>query len=267
MKKLEDQLIASTHVDRTGDQISKEDLEYFFKQIPDEWEFNQEHDFSKPKVAKGRNKKFTKLPDGHYEITMDIEVYDEDAFDKMGGISISFTKSRITSNMHKRGDIEVIFNSAIFDKEDIGHLVNLSNKEVQIDGRELVQKAFEPLGILIIVFVGSAGASFFKGFFGKAGSDLYDSMKKKIREISKKQKKEKNTEIQIQGKIDLNINNKIVELIIPFKSDQLDIVDKHGIPLDEIKKDIENRIESYKSNRIIVEIIDKPPYWHITNLC
>lgn len=263
MKKLRTQIIASTHLDRTGDQISKDDLECFFNQIPAELKLNEEHDLSKPVVAKGYNKKFVSQPDGNYAITMDIEVFDEEIFKNMGGISISFTTGRITINKDKKGDIEVLFNNAIFDKEDIKYLVNLSNKEVQIDGLELVQKYLEPIGILIIAFV---GIPFFKGFFGKAGSDLYDSMKKKIREISKKQKKEKKTEIYIHCKINLNIDNKIIELIIPFKSDQLDIVDKHGINLDHIIEDIKNNAELYKTQRITAKIVDKPPYWEITQL-
>jgi len=263
LKVIKDQIIASTHVDGTGGQFSKKDLQYFFSQIPDEYEFNQDHDLSKPVVAKGRDKKFAKLPDGHHAITMDIEVYDENIFEKMGGISISFTKGRITVNEKKRGDIEIIFNASIFNREDIEDLVDLSTSYVQIDGLELVQKALEPIGIIIISFVGTA---FFNGFFGKAGSDLYDSLKKKLREVSKKQNKEKNTNVNFHGKINLKIDSKIVELIIPFNSDQLDIIDKHGICLDEIKKDIENNIESYKSNRITVAIIDESPYWHITNL-
>ena len=265
MKKLENQIIASTHLDRTGDQISKEDLELLFTRIPDEYKLNQEHDLSKPLVAKGYNKKFVKLPDGNYAITMDIEVFNEGIFKNGGGFSPSFSKSRISVNEKKKGDIEIKFNSLTFDKEDIKGLVVLSNSDLQIDGLEQVQKALSPVEILIISFIG-VGSAVFNGFFGKAGSDIYDKLKKKLREISKKQKEEKNKKVIFHGEINIEINKKIIELIIPFNSKQLDIVDKYGIDLDHIIEDIKNKSELYKSDRIKVSIMNKPPYWEIANL-
>lgn len=264
MKKLENQIIASTHIDSSGDRITKEDLKNLYAQIPDEYNLNQEHDLSRPLVAKGYNKKFAKLPDGEYAITMDIDVFDEGIFKKMGGISIAFIRKRIIANSDKEVDIEIAYNKSLFDENDIKDLIDLSAPDVRIDGLELVQKALSPVAILIILFVGSAASEFFKGFFGKAGADFYDKLKNKLRAISKKQKE--NNNVVFQGKIDIEVNDKKIELIIPFTSDQLDIVDKHGINLDDIIEELKGKIELYKKKRVTVVVINKPPYWEISQL-
>jgi hypothetical protein len=74
------QIIASTHLDSTGERLTREELQQLFSQIPQEWVGAVVHDLSRPPITRSFNKRLEELPDGELAITLDIEVLDEEAF-------------------------------------------------------------------------------------------------------------------------------------------------------------------------------------------
>lgn len=89
------QTIASTHRDSSGDKIPKDKLHDLFSQIPEIWIGTSYHDLSKGPFSKGFNKRIVELPDGELAIKMDIEIFDEEAFKRMGGFSIEYTRGTL----------------------------------------------------------------------------------------------------------------------------------------------------------------------------
>ena len=135
------QSIASTHADALGDRITPEILRELFSQLPDESVQTTNHDLSKPPICRGYNKRLERLPDGELALKLDIEVFDEKAFESMGGFSIAFTHLTV-----RRGEgepaIRVLLNPTQFDfRGAAGAITRLWPPSVTIDVTERVEKA------------------------------------------------------------------------------------------------------------------------------
>lgn len=189
MKTIKNQIVVTSGVDLHGDSIPLEILKEFHEQMPEPWLLNNNHDVSKPPIAIGYNKKFSEIEDGKWAIMMDVDILDEEEFKKMGGFSISYLRNLVTMDPSKPGDVEILFNPMVVTKSEIDELVSLSTEKLQIDARELIQKAFEIPFVLILKF---STLAFFTAFFGKMGSDTWDLLRDKIKSLAQKKKKKRN---------------------------------------------------------------------------
>src|SRR6185503_6976701 len=106
---LEGQVIVSTHLDRHGERLSKEELEELFSGMRSQRLLNYNHDPRRPPIARAFNSRLEQLPDGEYAIKADIEVLDEELFPKIGGISIAFTR-RSVADPEPASDLVISFN-------------------------------------------------------------------------------------------------------------------------------------------------------------
>ena len=170
------QTIASTHVDSSGEQITREQLQHLFDQIPAEYVAATQHDLSKPPIAKGFNKRLEVLPDGELAIKLDIEILDEEAFAEMGGFSIAFTRKTI-----RLGDGEplmrILVNPQQFDFQEVLRSVEqIIPLDATVDITERVEKGdfLRDAIIIVTVFAFSHVAG---GFFGAIGQDLHGRLK------------------------------------------------------------------------------------------
>ncbi|MCP4633459.1 MAG: hypothetical protein GY855_11080 [candidate division Zixibacteria bacterium] len=260
MKKISNQILFSTNVDRYGDKLSKTDLYSLFKQMPDPYVLNYEHDLSLEPVAKAYNKRFKELENGEYAITADVDLYNKKIFSGMGGFSISFKRKPFTVNKSRSGEIEVLFNPRYFNEDDIIPLTKLSNQAIQIDAHELIQKGLEPIPIIIIIFVSLKIAT---GFFEKAGADLYVHLKKKLLSSVNNCKERFQTEPKFQfhfpGELHKNKFNIVLDVCIEdFESlgnDQRNIENMLGF--------IESKVGNSIIQKIVVRPIEQHPFWTI----
>jgi len=240
--KIERQPIVTTSKDRHGDQIPKDILKQFFKELPDPWVLCTNHDFSRKPIGIGTNKSFGEIKPDVWAIMMDIEVWDEEEFKKMRGFSFSYLRNKVTMNPSKEGDIEIIFNPNVLSDQEVNALVKLSNEDIQIDAREIIQKAFEIPFVLVIKF---CTAAFFTAFFGKMGADTWDLLKKKISGFAAKRQSPTLPRPACQFNYFEIRNDYKTEIVIDLKVSELDYISENHTELHAL---INNVFDSVDDN-------------------
>lgn len=169
------QVIASTAVDSHGEQISPEAIESLFRQVQEPWLTYCDHDTSVAPVCRGYNKRLEKRANGELAIVLDLEVLNEEAFAQRGGFSIAFTNR--TMRFGDSPAVRILINPRQFGFEQVAYdMGRLLPHGQGIDVTERVEKAAILEGAIIVVAFVIGGIA--KGFFSKAGGELYDYLKK-----------------------------------------------------------------------------------------
>lgn len=263
MRIIEGQIIATTTLDRHGERIPKEGLQILFDKMPDEQYLNQNHDLSKPIVGRLFNKAFVALENDEFAIRVDVEVYDEELFAKFGGISIAFTRRSYTSNPTREPEIELLFNPAIIDAEDILPISRLSNRSIQINSTELHQKSVDTIGIIVIAFISSSIAA---GFFKEVGADIYKAFKSKLVDLGEKYRTSGRAELKFHFRFTATLGSKDVDVLVISDTDELSIVLTQGILIEPILQTISAYAESGDISRATIGICKELPYLEITDV-
>jgi len=263
MRTIKGQTIASTTLDLHGDKITKEELLSLFNQMPAEQAVNLDHDLSKPVVGRMYNKEFVEIEDGEFSIKVDVDVFNEEEFSKRDGFSIAFFRRRFTINSSREGDIKILFNPVVIDSEDVKSLVSISNKSVQIDAQELVQKSLEVTTIIVILFVSSSFAS---GFFKKAGADAYDLLKSKLRELAEKYRANGKAQVRFHFKFTASVGTNSVEVIVESDTDELSVISRQSLLIEPLLKQISAYTESTNIRRISIRVCENAPYLEVTQI-
>ena len=185
MKTIRSQVISTTAIDSHGESIPKDVLEQLFDSTPDPWLMFNNHDVAKMPFAKAYNKEFVQLGTGEWAIRADVDIFDEEMLTQnggaFGGVSISYSTSTVTAYPGAPAHVTVGANPRLFDLDDLGELVDESTDDVIINVRDIRQKAAENLPL--IIFITFVSGAFFSGFFGEAGKNAYDALKKKIKTL------------------------------------------------------------------------------------
>jgi hypothetical protein len=258
MIKIKQQPIVTSSTDLHGDKIPLDVLKQFFEQLPDPWVLNNNHDLSKPPIGIGYNKQFGQTEDGVWAILIDVDVWDEEEFNKMGGFSISYLRNKITMNPNREGDIEIIFNPMILDKNEINELIQLSTDNVQIDAREVIQKALEIPFVLILKF---SAVAFFAAFFGKMGSDTWDLLKNKITVLASKKSSNKLPPPVCQFIFVDQRNDSTIEVLVTVKVETLDVIENNREELFKILDEVLSINKNQKLKKIAICYDSKISRW------
>jgi DNA-directed RNA polymerase subunit RPC12/RpoP len=175
MRILQNQIFASTAVDKHGDRITRDELREIFDQIPDPYPLYSEHKIGNRPFSKSYNKRFEEIVSGEWAIICDVEVYDESKLQEYSGYSISFTRSTYTTNPDRDPELHIEYNPRLFDTQELRAFADSSSDTQQINVSDLYQKSLDIPLLIIISFISGSVAS---GFFKAMGADLYASLKK-----------------------------------------------------------------------------------------
>ncbi len=187
------QVIAGTNLDRLGERISREELFNLFQQLSATTPAGVDHDLSQVPVTRLLNKRLEERENGELTIVVDLEVLDEDAFSRMGGFSISFTRETVRFGSGDRPDLAVLVNPAQIDFRSVVESVrSIARPGVTVDATELVQKA-EIITIAVITVIVWAASATGAGFFSAAGEALFE----KLRSLTRRDDPEKPVSIQL----------------------------------------------------------------------
>lgn len=260
MKTLKEQILASTTLDADNERIPKEILFSFYETMPSEQVMRQEHDMSKKPVAKIYNKQFRKLENGEYAIIGDVDIFDEEAYEKYKGYSISYTTERYSVFPDKQPEIEVLFNPKYFDHTTVKEIIYVSTDKLSIDVRILKHKGLETAAIIILKFIGFAYAA---GFFGKAGADFYDKIKKKLKKVSDQRKAENKDETKLHFQYKYKFKSDEYDVLIELTVDQLILSEEYNISLDSAHTFIKKAVGSSEILSVTIGMTNVEPYWEI----
>lgn len=230
-----------------------------FEQYPLESELNQHHDLGKPPIGKMFNKQFVKLPDGEFAIKFDIEIYDKETFTGMGGFSFSAMTERYSLYPSREPSVEILFNTEVFEKEDILPLLEFSNETFNIEARELKQKALENIPILILKF--AAGYA-----LNKTADKAFNLIEPKILELGRKIEGKIKDVFKYQVLFKEKFGDNEILIVLDLKIRDLDLINERNIPLTTAVEFIKNNINNSKIKRVALRFLDKEPYWDIIYL-
>lgn len=260
MRTIKNQILTSTKIDSDNERISTDKLFNIYLQIQNDSFLTQDHDLSKRPIAKLYNKQFIEIDDDEFAIVADIDIFDEEAFKNYRGFSISYISETFKLFPDKKAEIDIIFNPKYFDYKQIQEIVNLSTDHFVISGNILKQKGIESTAILILKFI---SASYVAGFFGKAGSNLYDKIKEKIRLISKKTESTDRGKPKLHFIFDYKSENVEYNVLIELTPDQFDVIENKEIPLSSAYSFIEKKVGNSHIRKVAIKMINTSPYWSI----
>lgn len=260
MRTIKGQLVASTTLDLRNDKITREELQSLFDQMPAEQVINLDHDLSEPIVGKMYNKQFVEIENGEFAIKVDVDVFNEEEFAKRRAFSIAFFRRYFTINPNREGDIKISFNSLVVDSEDIIPLLSISNKSVQIDAQELVQKGLDVTTIVVVLFISSSIAG---EFFKKAGADAYELLKSKLQELAEKYRAKGKAEMGFHFQFTANIGANNVDVIIESDTDNLSVISRQSILIEPLLKQISAYAGDTEIRRISIRVSKDMPYMEV----
>lgn len=171
--------VATTHTDRHNERITRECLEDMAQQVAEHYiPVMWNHDIRYPPLGRVISAEVVPLEDGEYAVETVAECWeDDDTPEVLTGDRHRSLRLRIDDDYEK---FVVRYDRTFLDDDGwrlIQEIATLSGTEPREEGK----KALEPVSILVIAagaFVLSSTAS---GFFNKLGSDLYDTLKSKLR--------------------------------------------------------------------------------------
>ncbi|MCL6581569.1 MAG: hypothetical protein K6U08_08160 [Firmicutes bacterium] len=139
------------------------------------------HDLCQRPAVRLFNYRLTETPNGGLAIVADVEVLDEEVFSRMGGVSVSFTRTTVRAGAAEEPAVRVLVNPTLFSFNEFCNIANeIELKGYTIDVTELVQKA-GLLEVAVIAVVISLASEVGKGFLSELGADLYRALKSKRR--------------------------------------------------------------------------------------
>lgn len=239
---IENQIIISTKRDRHGDTLTKKHLSDFLSQLPKKLPINNEHDLRKPPLAIANNFRLAQLDNNEWGIIANIEILDDIEFKQKNGFSIAYKPK--TSDIRSDStclncDIEINYNPLQFNISEIIQFESLANNNLIIKTSPIIQKSIDNPAILIMTFATTAFAS---GFFGKAGADIYDKIKKKL--------------IELLNHSEHEIETKALLTRVPIENNALKLELILEIPIYSLKKDSKKHIDLESAKAIIMKLPD-----------
>lgn len=168
-------IIATTHVDKQDERISKNALDGMAERIEENiMPVNLEHDPRHPPIGRMISAEVVQLPDGEFGVSAQMEIFDEADHvldelqdrklkietDKLDRPIIGFDYSYYNQKQHSE---------KVDGFEDLGLEVRLQSK-----------KAAFPISELVLI-LGALGGPVLAGFLKKLGEDAYEALKERIK--------------------------------------------------------------------------------------
>ena len=225
--KIEKRIIATSHRDSHGEILHSDGLKDMVENIKEKYvRVGVEHDPRIPPLGRIVDANIFKMEDGEYAVEAVMEIFEKDDL----FIPID-NKKKMISHQNELNHLLIRYDRS-FREEDNLRIVNEIAGIFNSKPVEEVKKALDPLSILII----SGGfilTSIAAGFFGKFGSDLFDSFKNKLKQLYKRKSSQEQLlifefTIYSQGNITVSIilTNPDDLVIDSFFSDGLNKLEK-----------------------------------------
>ncbi|WP_164103219.1 hypothetical protein [Candidatus Laterigemmans baculatus] len=261
MKTLRSQIVATTELDRHGDTIPRYVLEHMYSQIPDPWLMMDNHDPSLPAIARGYNKQFVQLDNGHWAIRADVEVFDESKLAKYGGFSMTFSGKRYSLNLSRVADVTLEFNPRVFEARKILEICSASNGGLQVDALEIHQKG---MGEYVALGLSFGSAAILSGFLQEAGKDSYTALKKKILELAKAQRDEESQGLKCQMAFTFERHGGQTEVLVSVDAEDLEYLEAKGLDAQYVIERVNEAVGPLDVRKVVLKAVRDSPIVSVT---
>ena len=177
-------IIATTYPDKTGDKLSKQDIDYLVKSYNEQYiRVTDEHDPRKIPIGRVIGCELQQLGDGEYAAETIFEVYDG-----KNPVEDDDNKFLVFEDAFQNENISISFDDSYSNHGTFCKVVELNKLiEKHNDLSFSVKKSIDPLSVLFIAGSFVLG-KIFEGFLHKVGEDSYEIFKDKLLETLATQK-------------------------------------------------------------------------------
>lgn len=172
--KIIESVLATTHVDRHGDRLTKEALEDAVAQTKSAYipmVFN--HDPLIPPLGRTVNAEVRELPDGEYALMAITEV-----FEPGDDLRAPSEDRELRIRMYEQGVLTIVYDRSYRNEDDLQVLNEIAGSpQIRLESEE--KKALEPISILLLALAAGVTA-FSAGFLNKMGADTWDYLKPRL---------------------------------------------------------------------------------------
>ena len=184
--KIMKSIMATTHLDLHGEMLTKEALDGMVEQVKTEYiPVLWNHDIRYPPLGRIVSAEVVKLPDGHFALEATSEIFEEsDPPEVLAGDG-----REIPLHYQETPTFNIQYDRTFRDDDGqllVDQLHQLSNS--QVEPREFVKKALDPIQVLMIGTGVYVIGSIAKGFLSKLGSDLYEKLRNTLVQYYRKRK-------------------------------------------------------------------------------
>ena len=173
--------ITNTHVDLHGDRVSVEALRDMTRQISERYlpSFIQ-HDIRYPPAGRAVSAEVVPLEDGEFGLDAVLEYWEpQDTGEDLKGDGRT-----IHLLVADQATFAVAYDRSFLDEDGqrfVNELAALAGPDTKPE--LYVKKALDPISTLLIVAGAFAVGGMANGFFNKLGADLYDALKRRLKEF------------------------------------------------------------------------------------
>jgi hypothetical protein len=262
MAILHDQIIASACIDSNGFEITEEQLNHIFSQMPEHILMPYMHDSSKPPIGEAFNFRLTRLEsDKRLAIMADILCFDESMLEKPHAFSIAISNAQFLLDISRPIDILFSVNPLYFNGTDIVEFIRLSNADANIAVEHRIERGVDVPAILLIFTTLSMVTG---GFFKAMGADIYSILKRKIIEYRKSIKQKHNIDLTCCFKFNYDTLPDRPQILVTVSSAMLDRLGEAGYTWDDIEKTLKKISDIEKVDRVSICLDeDGSPIWTV----
>ena len=192
--------VATTHIDQHNERMTREALEDMARQIAEHYiPVMWNHDIRHPPLGRIISAEVVPLEDGKYALETTNECWEQDDTPELLRGDGRSLRLRIDEDYER---FVVRYDRTFLDDDGwalVQEIAALSGTEPCEEGK----KALEPVSVLAIAAGCFVVGSIASGFFNKLGSDLYDTLKAKLKAFFKRNPKREvlmDFEMAVQGK-------------------------------------------------------------------
>ena len=262
MPILKDQPIASTLEDAHGERRTPEQLRGLFDTMPAENVMYNQHSPASEPVARSFNKRFVQRDDGEYVIIVDLEVYNEDLFYKMGGYSISYTTAPYSVAPDQKPQLQVLFNPLEFPPEDFNTLALRTADGFQLDVVKWHQKAVSGAAIVALVFIGTTAAGW---FINKLLDGGLNAFKIGIKALSAKRQANTGESTSFELILPINVDGNEVEVLAEISLADFDRLGVPQLTIPNAEELVASRIRGRNVRKAVLKVAPDSPRWVLAN--
>ena len=233
-----------------------------FEQFPKEDVMYNQHSPASGPVARSFNKRFVKRDDGEYAIQVDLEVYDEELFQQMGGYSISYTTDHYSVDLNHDADLNVLFNPREFSPDEFKCLARKADDGYQINVVKWHQKGLAAAAIVVLKFVGITSAAW---FIAKLLDGTFKAFRDELLALARERHRATGSDTTFQMMLPITVDGSEVEVVAEVSSQDFARLGTNALTIPDAEMLLAARLQGKNVRKAVLKVAPDEPQWILSH--